>query len=135
GVIGNNGARVGQYVRPGTQLMAVVPVNEVYITANFKETQLAGIRPGQTVEVTVDAFHGLTIEGKVDSLAPASGAEFSLLPPENATGTFTKIVQRVPVRIALPASARLSGGLRPGLSVEVSVDTRGGAVPPQVAQR
>ena len=135
GVIGNNGARVGQLVRPGTQRMAVVPVNDVYVTAIFKETQLAGIRPGQRVTVTVDAFRGLSIDGTVDSLAPASGAEFSLLPPENATGNFTKIVQRVPVRIALPAGARLTGGLRPGLSVEVSVDTRGGTLPAQLAQR
>jgi membrane fusion protein (multidrug efflux system) len=124
GVVGNKGVEVGQYVRPGTQLLSVVPLPKVYVVANFKETQLAEMRVGQTVTLSVDAFPGQRLTGKVESFAPASGAEFSLLPPENATGNFTKIVQRVPVRIAVPADNQLSGLLRPGLSVGVAVDTR-----------
>jgi len=102
-----------------------VPLPRVYVTANFKETQLTHMRPGQLAEVAVDAYPDLTLEGRVESFAPASGAQFSLLPPDNATGNFTKIVQRVPVRIALPADSRLAGLLRPGLSVTVTIDTRG----------
>ena len=124
GVVGNKGVEVGQYVRPGTQLLSVVPLPQVYVVANFKETQLAQMRVGQTVRMSIDAFPGQSLTGKVESFAPASGAEFSLLPPENATGNFTKVVQRVPVRIAVPADNVLSGMLRPGLSVGVSVDTR-----------
>jgi membrane fusion protein (multidrug efflux system) len=124
GVVGNKGVEVGQYVRPGTQLLSVVPLPSVYIVANFKETQLADMRVGQTVSLSIDAYPGKALVGKVESFAPASGAEFSLLPPENATGNFTKVVQRVPVRIAIPIDNQLSGLLRPGLSVGVSVDTR-----------
>ena len=124
GVVGNKGVQVGQYVRPGTQLLSIVPLPSVYVVANFKETQLSDMRVGQTVTMSIDAFPGKTLTGKVESFAPASGAQFSLLPPENATGNFTKIVQRVPVRIAVPADNQLSGLLRPGLSVGVSVDTR-----------
>jgi membrane fusion protein (multidrug efflux system) len=105
-------------------LLALVPLPNVYVVANFKETQLAGIRPGQPVSVTVDALPGKTLRGYVESFAPASGALFSLLPPENATGNFTKIVQRVPVRIALAPDERLRDKLRPGLSAVVEVDTR-----------
>jgi membrane fusion protein (multidrug efflux system) len=133
GIVGNSGARLGQLVRPGTQVLSVVPVGDVYVTANYKETQVADIRPGQRALLTVDAFPGLQVEGRVESLAPASGSEFSLLPPENATGNFTKIVQRVPVRIALPAELRSRGWLRPGLSVEVKVDRRGTSAETQVA--
>lgn len=126
GVVGNRGVQVGQYARPGVQLLVLVPLPDVYVVANFKETQLAHMRLGQTVSVSVDAFPGQTLEGTVESFAPASGSKFSLLPPENATGNFTKIVQRVPVRIALPRDNALSGLLRPGLSVTAEVDTRGG---------
>lgn len=124
GVVGNRAVRAGQYVRPGQHLLAVVPLHSVWIDANFKETQLERIRPGQAVAVEVDAYPGAAVTGRVDSFAPASGAKFSLLPPENATGNFTKVVQRVPVRILLPADNPLAGLLRPGLSVTVHVDTR-----------
>lgn len=127
GVIGNRSVQLGQLVKPGTQLLAVVPLPEIYVVANFKETQLDRMRAGQTVTISVDAFPNSRITGKVESFAPAGGSEFSLLPPENATGNFTKIVQRLPVRIAVPAGNALSGLLRPGLSVEVAVDTRGDA--------
>ena len=124
GVVGNRGVRVGQYVSPGTQLMAIVPLDQVYIVANFKETQLGRMQPGQPVDIEVDAYPGKPITGTVASFSPASGAEFSLLPPENATGNFTKVVQRIPVRINLPADNPLAGKLRPGLSVVVNVNTR-----------
>ncbi|HMG49323.1 MAG TPA: HlyD family secretion protein, partial [Inquilinus sp.] len=124
GVVGNKGVEVGQYVKAGTQVMSIVPLPSVYVVANFKETQLAEMRVGQSVTLSVDAFPGKSLTGRVESFAPASGAEFSLLPAENATGNFTKIVQRVPVRIAVPADNQLSGLLRPGLSVGVAVDTR-----------
>jgi membrane fusion protein (multidrug efflux system) len=127
GVVGNRSIQVGQLVRIGEQLLSVVPLDTIYVVANFKETQIAGMRPGQPVEIEVDAFPGHTIAGKLDSFAPASGAQFSLLPPENATGNFTKIVQRVPVKIALPKDDPLVGALRPGLSVVASVDTQGAA--------
>jgi membrane fusion protein, multidrug efflux system len=123
GVVGNRGGRAGQYVKPGTQLMSLVPLPYVYVTANFKETQLTRMRPGQSAEVYVDAYPDKTLTGRIESFAPASGAQFSLLPPDNATGNFTKIVQRVPVRIALPADEPLARLLRPGLSVTVTVDT------------
>jgi len=124
GVAGNRAGQVGQYVKPGTQLLSLVPLSRVYVTANFKETQLTHIRPGQLAEVSVDAYPDMTLDGRVESFAPASGAQFSLLPPDNATGNFTKIVQRVPVRIALPEKGPLFGLLRPGLSVTVRIDTR-----------
>ena len=124
GVAGNRAGQVGQYVKAGTQLLSLVPLPHVYVTANFKETQLTHIRPGQLAEVSVDAYPDLTLEGRIESFAPGSGAQFSLLPPDNATGNFTKIVQRVPVRIALPANGLLTGLLRHGLSLTVTVDTR-----------
>src|SRR5215831_19262372 len=124
GVAGNRAGQVGQYVKPGTQLLSLVPLQRVYVTANFKETQLTHMRPGQLAEVSVDAYPDLTLDGRIESFAPASGAQFSLLPPDNATGNFTKIVQRVPVRIALPTEGPLAGLLRPGLSVTVTIDTR-----------
>jgi membrane fusion protein (multidrug efflux system) len=124
GVIGNRTLRTGQYVTAGTQLMAVVPVNGVYVVANFKETQLTEVRAGQPVTVDVDMFPGTTVKGHVDSLAPASGQEFALLPPDNATGNFTKIVQRIPVKITLDAGDKLAGMLRPGMSVTPIVDTK-----------
>ena len=124
GIVGNRAGQVGQYVKPGTELLSLVPLPRVYVTANFKETQLTRMRPGQRAEISVDAYPDHTIAGRIDSFAPASGAEFSLLPPDNATGNFTKIVQRVPIRIALPANGPLARLLRPGLSVTVTVDTR-----------
>ncbi|MBK1665492.1 secretion protein HlyD [Rhodospirillum rubrum] len=126
GVVGNRGVRAGQYVAPGSALMAIVPLDGLWIAANFKETQLGAMAPGQTVKVEIDAYSGRHGRGRVVSFAPASGAQFSLLPPENATGNFTKVVQRVPVRIEMLADDPLSALMRPGLSVEVSVDTRGG---------
>ncbi|CAO3409603.1 HlyD family secretion protein [Azospirillum largimobile] len=132
GVVGNRGVQVGQYARPGVQLLSLVPLPDVYVVANFKETQLSRMRPGQHVSISVDAFPDRRLEGTVESFAPASGSKFSLLPPENATGNFTKIVQRVPVRIALPRDNALAGLLRPGLSVVAEVDTRGADVPPHV---
>jgi membrane fusion protein (multidrug efflux system) len=105
-------------------LLAVVPLPQVYVVANFKETQLAGMQPGQAVSLSIDAFPGVRVRGFIESFAPASGALFSLLPPENATGNFIKIVQRVPVRIALAPDETLRARLRPGLSAAVEIDTR-----------
>jgi membrane fusion protein (multidrug efflux system) len=128
GVAANRTLRVGQYVQAGTQLMAVVPTQAAYIVANFKETQLTHVRPGQPVEIDVDMFPGVVAHGHVDSLAPASGQEFALLPPDNATGNFTKIVQRIPVKITLDTDSPLAGELRPGMSVNPTIDTK--AYPP-----
>ena len=124
GTVGNRTLRVGQYVQAGTQLMAVVPTANAYVVANFKETQLTDVRPGQAVDIAVDMFPGRTYHGRVDSLAPASGQTFALLPPDNATGNFTKVVQRIPVRITLDPSGG-AGDLRPGMSVTPSIDTKG----------
>jgi membrane fusion protein (multidrug efflux system) len=123
GSVGARSLRVGQFVQAGTQLMAVVPLDAVYVVANFKETQLTHVRDGQPVELRIDSFHGTTLKGHVDSLSPASGLEFALLPPDNATGNFTKIVQRVPVKIVLD-DHRLNGLLRPGMSAEPTIDTK-----------
>ncbi len=127
GVVGNRVVRRGQYVRPGTLLMAVVPLDRVWVEANFKETQLTHMRAGQPVRIKVDMFPSVRLDGRVASFSPASGAEFSLLPPENATGNFTKLVQRIPVKIAVTGGDDLPGPLRPGMSVVVTVDTRFGA--------
>jgi membrane fusion protein (multidrug efflux system) len=128
GTVGARTLRVGQYVQAGTQLMAVVPLDGVYIVANYKETQLTDVRPGQSVEVSVDTFPGAAIHGRVDSVAPATGLQFALLPPDNATGNFTKIVQRLPVKIVLDGDAEgrevATGLLRPGMSVEPTIDTK-----------
>ncbi|RTM09197.1 MAG: HlyD family secretion protein [Bradyrhizobiaceae bacterium] len=123
GTVGARSLRVGQYVQAGTQLMAVVPLDAVYVVANFKETQLTHMRPGQPVELRVDSFRDQPLRGHVDSLSPASGLEFALLPPDNATGNFTKIVQRVPVKIVLD-DHNLTGLLRPGMSAMPTVDTK-----------
>jgi membrane fusion protein (multidrug efflux system) len=128
GVVGARSLRVGQYVQAGTQLMAVVPLGAVYVVANYKETQLTDVQPGQPVTITVDTFPGKTITGHVDSIAPATGLQFALLPPDNATGNFTKIVQRIPVRIQLDPQVLAEGILRPGMSVEPDIDTRSIAV-------
>jgi membrane fusion protein (multidrug efflux system) len=124
GVIGNRAVQTGDYVQTGQRLASLVPLDEVYVDANFKETQLAHLVPGQKVEISVDALPDQAIEGTVASVAPASGAVFSLLPPDNATGNFTKIVQRLPVRIKVPAEVAAQGELRPGMSVVVSVNTK-----------
>jgi membrane fusion protein (multidrug efflux system) len=123
GTVGARSLRVGQFVQAGTQLMAVVPLDAVYVIANFKETQLTNVRDGQPVELYIDSFHGTRLRGHVDSLSPASGLEFALLPPDNATGNFTKIVQRVPVKIVLD-DHNLTGLLRPGMSAEPTIDTK-----------
>jgi membrane fusion protein (multidrug efflux system) len=124
GTVGVRTVRVGEYVQAGTQLMAVVPLQAVYVVANYKETELTDVRPDQRVTIDVDTFPGATVHGYVDSLAPASGEEFALLPPDNATGNFTKIVQRIPVKIDIDKGDPLFGMLRPGMSVEPTVDTR-----------
>jgi membrane fusion protein (multidrug efflux system) len=123
GTVGARSLRVGQFVQAGTLLMAVVPLDAVYLVANFKETQLTHVRNGQPVEISIDSFHGTKLKGHVDSLSPASGLEFALLPPDNATGNFTKIVQRVPVKILLD-DRTLIGLLRPGMSAEPTIDTK-----------
>jgi len=133
GTVGARSLRTGQYVQAGTQLMAVVPLQSVYVVANFKETQLADVKTGQPVEISIDGLPGITVKGKVDSLAPASGLEFALLPPDNATGNFTKIVQRIPVKIVLKVDADLAGRLRPGMSAEPVIDTRAAATGPKIA--
>src|ERR1700720_4224036 len=124
GVVGDRSLRVGEYVQAGTQLMAVVPLAAVYVVANFEETQLSGMRPGAPVSIVVDTYSKATVKGSVDSIAPASGEEFALLPPDNATGNFTKIVQRIPVKIAIDPNDPLRGELRPGMSVTATVDTK-----------
>jgi membrane fusion protein, multidrug efflux system len=133
GVVGNGAAEPGEFVQPGQRLVAVVPLGDIYVNANFKETQLQNLEPGQSVAITVDAYPDRVIEGTVESVAPASGSVFSLLPPDNATGNFTKVVQRVPVRIRLPESVAAEGLIRPGMSIVAAVDTRTG--PNRVASR
>ena len=124
GIVGNRSARAGAYATVGSQLVSLVPVKGLWIDANFKESQLATTRPGQPATVTVDALPGVVLHGHVSSLAPATGAQFSVLPPENATGNFTKIVQRVAVRILLDEGSAQRAQIRPGLSVTVDVDGR-----------
>jgi membrane fusion protein, multidrug efflux system len=121
GVVGNRTLRPGQYVQAGTQLMSLVPASGAYVIANFKETQLTNVQAGQPVDIDVDMFPGRPVHGHVDSLAPASGQEFALLPPDNATGNFTKVVQRIPVKIALDSS---NVELRPGMSVIPTIQTQ-----------
>jgi membrane fusion protein (multidrug efflux system) len=134
GRVGDRTVRVGQFVQPGTRLMTIVPVQEVYLTANFKETQIGRMRAGQPATIKVDALPGQELHGTVASFSPGTGAQFALLPAENATGNFTKIVQRVPVRIHIDADKQTRALLLPGLSVTVRVDTRGEGKPARVAQ-
>ena len=124
GVFSNRAVQTGDYVQTGQRVASLVPLSDVYIEANFKETQLDRIRPGQPVSISVDALPEHAIKGTVESLSPASGAVFSLLPPDNATGNFTKIVQRLPVRIEVPEQVTALRLLRPGMSVTVDVDTK-----------
>jgi membrane fusion protein (multidrug efflux system) len=128
GVVGNRTLRTGQFVQAGTQLMSLVPATGAYVVANFKETQLTDVREGQAVDIAVDMFPGQLVHGHVDSIAPASGQEFALLPPDNATGNFTKVVQRIPVRIALDADNDPLVALRPGMSVIPTIETRSQAL-------
>jgi membrane fusion protein (multidrug efflux system) len=121
GVVGNRTLRAGQYVQAGTQLMSLVPASGAYVIANYKETQLTDVKSGQAVDIEVDMFPGQVVHGHVDSLAPASGQEFALLPPDNATGNFTKVVQRIPVKIALDSAGV---ELRPGMSVIPTIQTQ-----------
>lgn len=126
GVIGNRQVRVGRFVTPGAALLDLVPVDGVWIVANFKETQLEQIQPGQRARVTLDGYPQDSLEGVVDSFAPGSGAAFSLLPPDNATGNFVRVVQRVPVKIRL-AHNPLPGRIVPGLSARVRIEVGGGS--------
>ncbi|NLR70211.1 HlyD family secretion protein [Novosphingobium sp. ERN07] len=124
GKVGNSTVRVGQFVQPGQRLMTIVPTEAIYVEANFKETQIGLMRAGQPVKVHVDALPDVDFQGVVESITPGTGANFSLIPPQNATGNFTKIVQRVPVRIRINAGPESRKVLVPGLSLTVEVDTR-----------
>ncbi|MFT3691152.1 HlyD family secretion protein [Paenirhodobacter sp.] len=124
GVVGNLSVATGDYVTAGRRLLAVIPLGQVYIEANYKETQVGALTPGMKVHVEVDAYPDRGFTGEVEGVSPASGSVFSLLPPENATGNFTKVVQRLPVRIAVPAEVAGQGWLRPGMSVIVRADSR-----------
>ncbi|MGJ5207780.1 HlyD family secretion protein [Bradyrhizobium sp. HKCCYLR20261] len=127
GVVGQRQVQTGDYVNIGSSLIAVVPLPQVFVIANYKETQLTHVAPGQPVDVTVDSFPGETLHGRVERIAPASGSQFALLPPDNATGNFTKVVQRIPVRIALDADQKLLSRLLPGMSVVTHIRTTGAA--------
>jgi membrane fusion protein (multidrug efflux system) len=124
GIVGQRSAREGQVVQSGAYLLSLVPDQDIWIQANFKETQIGRMRPGQKAELLFDSYPDTPIEGHIDSLFAASGAQFSLLPPDNATGNFTKVVQRIPVKLTFAADNPLRGLIRPGMSVEVSVDLR-----------
>lgn len=124
GKVANKSVRIGQYVQPGMRLMTLVPVQDIYVLANFKETQIGLMRAGQSATIKVDALPDVEFAGQVVSITPGTGANFSLIPPQNATGNFTKIVQRVPVRIRIKAGAAARKLLVPGLSLTVEVDTR-----------
>jgi membrane fusion protein (multidrug efflux system) len=123
GMVSERRVRAGQYLSVGTQVISLVPLPNVWVIANYKETQMTNIRVGQRARVTVDAFPGKVLHGRVDSWSPASGAEFALLPPDNATGNFTKVVQRIPVKIVLDRDPSLADLLRPGMSVIAAIDT------------
>jgi len=124
GLIGQRGSRNGQYVQVGAYLLSIVPDEDIWIQANFKETQIGHMQPGQAAQLTFDAYSDTPIDGKVESLFAASGAQFSLLPPDNATGNFTKVVQRIPVKLTFAADNPLHGKIRPGMSVTVKVNIR-----------
>jgi membrane fusion protein (multidrug efflux system) len=130
GMVSERGVREGQYVRAGTQILSVVPLQNVWVIANYKETQLTRVAIGQKAEVTVDSFPGIVITGHVDGIAPASGSQFSLLPPDNATGNFTKVVQRIPVKLVLDPDNPLAGKLRPGMSATATIVTDSPAAKP-----
>jgi membrane fusion protein (multidrug efflux system) len=130
GMVSERGVRDGQYVHAGTQVIAVVPLDNVWVVANYKETQLTHVAIGQRAEIRVDTFPGIVIAAHVDSIAPASGSQFSLLPPDNATGNFTKVVQRIPVKLRLQPANPLAGHLRPGMSVIATILTDTTPPPP-----
>jgi membrane fusion protein (multidrug efflux system) len=123
GMVGERGVRTGQYVHAGTQVIAVVPLDTVWVVANYKETQLTHVAIGQRAEIRIDTFPGVAINATVDSIAPASGSQFTLLPPDNATGNFTKVVQRIPVKLRIAPDNALAGRLLPGMSVEATILT------------
>jgi membrane fusion protein (multidrug efflux system) len=130
GMVSERGVRTGQYVHDGTQVISVVPLHNVWVVANYKETQLTHVKIGQRAEITVDTFPGVVVTGRVDSISPASGSQFTLLPPDNATGNFTKVVQRIPVKITLDPGHALEGQLRPGMSVIAAIRTDTGPETP-----
>ncbi|HEX3864147.1 MAG TPA: HlyD family secretion protein [Stellaceae bacterium] len=130
GMVGERGVRVGQYVHAGTQVISVVPLDDIWVSANYKETQLTHVAIGQRAELRVDTFPGVVIGGWVEGIAPASGSQFSLLPPDNATGNFTKVVQRIPVKLRIKPDNPLAGRLRPGMSVEATILTDTTPPPP-----
>jgi len=130
GMVSERGVRTGQYVQPGTQIISVVPLDNLWVVANYKETQLTHVALGQKAEIRVDTFPGIVVGAHVDSIAPASGSQFSLLPPDNATGNFTKVVQRIPVKLRLDRDNPLQGHLRPGMSVTVTILTDTTPPPP-----
>jgi membrane fusion protein (multidrug efflux system) len=123
GMVSERGVRAGQFVHDGMQVISVVPLRNVWVIANYKETQLTHVKIGQRAEITVDTFPGVVVMGRVDSISPASGSQFTLLPPDNATGNFTKVVQRIPVKITLDLGHPLTGELRPGMSVIATIRT------------
>jgi membrane fusion protein (multidrug efflux system) len=135
GMVGERAVRIGNYVNPGSRLLSVVPLTQAYVVGNFQETQLTHVVPGQGVEVRVDTFPGETLKGRVQSIAPATGVTFAAIKPDNATGNFTKVVQRLPVKIVLDGQQPLLSRLRVGLSVEVSIDTASQAKIEEVSAR
>ncbi|MFJ3467917.1 HlyD family secretion protein [Pseudomonas sp. NPDC090201] len=124
GMVGERAVRIGNYVTPGARLLSVVPLDQVYVVANFQETQLTQVTPGQAADVRVDTFSGEALKGHVESIAPATGVTFAAIKPDNATGNFTKVVQRLPVKIVLDPGQPLLARLRVGMSVDATVDTR-----------
>ncbi|HEX8392043.1 MAG TPA: HlyD family secretion protein, partial [Longimicrobium sp.] len=124
GVVAKRSVEPGQLVQPGQPLMSVVPLNDVWVTANLKETQTRDLKPGEPVEFEVDAYPGVEFHGRLESVSPATGARFSLLPPDNATGNFTKVVQRIPVRIRMDGRPDPAHPLRPGMSASVRIRAR-----------
>ena len=135
GMVGERAVRVGAYVTPGSKILAVVPLQQAYVLANFQETQLTAMHAGQVVEVRVDSLGGETLHGRVESLAPATGVTFAAVKPDNATGNFTKVVQRIPVKIVLEPRQAMAGKLRVGMSVEARIDTATGTRSAEVAQQ
>ncbi len=135
GQVGRRQLRVGAYVTPGSALLAVVPLQQAYVVGNFQETQLTHVSPGQAVEIRVDTFPGKVLRGHVDSIAPATGLSFAPIAPDNATGNFTKVVQRIPVKIVLEPRQAMAGKLRMGMSVEARIDTATGTRSAEVAQQ
>ena len=129
GLVGQRQVRLGQFVNVGSQVIAVVPLPNIWVIANYKETQMTNVRLGQPAQVSVDAFPDLKLTGRVDSWSPGTGSTFALLPPDNATGNFTKVVQRVPVKIVLDRDEALGSLVRPGMSVEATIDTGGRSAP------